>query len=175
MSRPQLRMHMTDFSNLPPVETPAGYLLRTYRLGDEQAWADIMNSTGQMGSWTAEGVRDRITASPRFIPEGMFFATFNGDPLSTACAFLDDPANHDVVQLHMVATKPEHQGKGLAKVCSLAVIHFCAARGFKEVYLRTDDHRLPALKMYLKMGFEPSHLEGAGQDRWAEVRCRLGM
>jgi mycothiol synthase len=175
MSRPQLRMSMIDFSNLPPVDTPPPYQLRTYRPGDEQPWADIMNSTGQMGSWTADKVSEHMTTSPRFIPEGMFFAIFNGDPISTACAFLDDPANHDVIQLHMVATKPEHQGKGLAKVCSLAVVHFCAHLGFTEVYLRTDDYRLPALKMYLKMGFDPSYVEGAGEDRWAEVRRTLGM
>jgi len=175
MPQPQLRMAMTDFAHLPPVEAPAGYELRTYRQGDEQHWADIMNSTGQMGSWTAEKVERDITGSPRFIREAMFFATWDGTPVSTACAFLDDPSSREVIQLHMVATKPEHQGKGLAKVCSLAVMHYSAEHGCKEVYLRTDDFRVPAVRMYLKMGFQPSYVDGAGEERWQGVLRALGM
>ena len=174
MPGPQLRMSMTDFSNVPAVQMPPGYQLRTYRPGDEQAWADIMNRAG-MGSWNVEKARAELFASPRFVPQGCFLATCHEVPVSAATAFLEDPPNNEVGQLHMVATRPEHRGRGLARQCSLAVVHFFSGRGFREVYLLTDDFRLAALKMYLTMGFQPSYYQGAGEERWAPIRRSLGL
>ena len=172
LSRPQLRMRMTDYSKLPPVEMAEGYEWRTYREGDEQGWLGIVNSCG-MGPSTVEEVRRTLTATERFLPEGMFFAVTQGEAVSTATGYPAEKGSTASGQLHMVATKPEHRGKGLAKALSLAVVHFFAQRGFGEVYLWTDDWRVPALKMYVRMGFEPSYYEGADEARWAAVLASL--
>lgn len=42
---PQLRMLLGSLASLPPVSLPAGFELKRFRPGDEQAWVDLLNST----------------------------------------------------------------------------------------------------------------------------------
>src|SRR5258705_12812449 len=79
--RPSLRMLRPSLEGLPSLdaalqELPAGYRLRTYRPGDEAAWAEVMN-TGEMGHWDVARTRVELTACPypQFDPDGLFFAT----------------------------------------------------------------------------------------------------
>jgi len=51
--RRQLRMLRPNLDDLPPIFLPDGVDIRTYRRGDEQAWAEIMN-TGIGEHWTAD-------------------------------------------------------------------------------------------------------------------------
>ena len=58
-------------------------------------------------------------------------------------------------ELGWVAGDKDHAGKGLgAAVCNRAVQRFLSA-GYRRIYLQTDDVRLAAVKVYLKMGFVP--------------------
>ena len=56
----------------------AGYGFRTYRAGDEAAWATIMN-TGEMEQWDAARTREKLTGCPwpQFDPEGLSFFNVN--------------------------------------------------------------------------------------------------
>ena len=56
----QLRMRRPHLEGLPPVITPDGYALRTYREGDEQVWGGIMN-TGIGSDWAVEKVKRELT------------------------------------------------------------------------------------------------------------------
>lgn len=75
---PQLRMRRTTLDQLPAMQVPLPYRLRTYRPGDEAAWAEIMN-TGIGTDWTAEKCREQLTSRPQFLPEGLFFAVKASD------------------------------------------------------------------------------------------------
>ena len=46
--------------------------------------------------------------------------------------------------------------------------------GYEEIYLRTDDFRLPALKVYLKLGYEPLLYADDMKGRWKAVCAKLG-
>jgi len=45
--------------------------------------------------------------------------------------------------------------------------------GFAESLLNTDDFRLPAIAMYLSLGFQPEHREEAHRARWSAIRVAL--
>jgi mycothiol synthase len=45
--------------------------------------------------------------------------------------------------------------------------------GYEEIYLRTDDHRLPAIKTYLKLGWEPFLCAPDMAERWRTVCQQL--
>ena len=47
--------------------------------------------------------------------------------------------------------------------------------GYRRVYLSTDDFRLPALKVYLTVGFEPLMYADDMPARWSAVRRKLGL
>lgn len=170
----QLRMRRTHFEGLPRLVLPAEYSLRTFQSGDEIHWARIINDVGSLGSWTVERVRAELTEKPQFDPEGLFFAVFEGTPVATACAWRDSPHEKDIGQLHMVATETAHQGHRLGAHVSLSVIRYFQAHGFQTVYLLTDDFRLPAIKTYLFLGFEPVMADEDHPSRWKRIFEVLG-
>ena len=72
----------------------------------------------------------------------------------------------------MVCALPEHRGRGLGRLVTLAALHYMLGRRDTDVLLETDDFRIPAVKTYLALGFVPVYLEDASSDhvmRWSEV------
>jgi mycothiol synthase len=77
-------------------------------------------------------------------------------------------------ELGWVAGDPEHRGRGLGlAVCAAVVARFLGA-GYRRIYLRTDDFRLPAIATYLKLGFEPYLFTEGMAERWQRVCDQLG-
>jgi len=171
MATGQLKMVHRDLGSLPEIEMPEGYELRTYRPGDEAAWAEIMN-TG-VGEWTSESCREKLTGDPRFIPEGLFFAVHEGKPVGSACAWRRSADEWEKGYLHMVCVLPDQRGKQIGHLLTLAVLRFFRDRGFKEVWLSTDDWRIPAIKSYLRLGFEPDYEDDSHHERWKVVFERI--
>lgn len=169
---PQLEMRRSDLDGLPSVALPSPYRLRTYRLGDESAYAAIMN-TGIGKDWTAESVRSFLIDRPQFDPRNLFFVTFDGEPVGTACAWRLDPNERRVGYLHMVCVRPEHRGHGLGYWLTVQVLHRFKELGFSSAMLRTDDFRLAAIRQYLRLGFRPECTDPSHPDRWATVLASL--
>ncbi|MHB0998682.1 MAG: GNAT family N-acetyltransferase [Armatimonadota bacterium] len=167
MADKQLRMDLHDLSKLPDVEMPEGYAIRTYQQGDEEAWAQIMN-TG-IGEWTAESTVQELTSKPQFLPDGLFFATINVDPVGSACAWRMSADEKAHGFLHMVCVLPEHRGKQLGYMVTLSVLRYFRDNGYKDVTLTTDDWRIPAIKSYLRLGFEPYYYDDSHRERWKAI------
>ena len=163
----QLHMVHRNLGRLPDIKITEGYELRTYQAGDEQVWADIMN-TG-IGEWTAEKCRENLTSKPQFLPDGLFFVTFQGKPVGSACCWRRSADEWKVGWLHMVCVLPEHRSKQLGHILNLAVLHYFRNRGFKEVWLSTDDFRIAAIKSYVRIGFEPNIFDQSHAERWKAV------
>ena len=169
----QLSMAHLDPASAPAAPPPEGIVLRTFRNGDEQAWADIINTTDMGGDYGIAKVRQTLTHRPRFDPAGLFFAcdAATGEPLATACAWWSFSRGRMRPTLHMVGAKPAATGKGLGRVVCRAVLDYFARGGRREVVLTTDDHRLPALATYLRLGFQPAryHRGADHAERWEAV------
>ena len=69
---------------------------------------------------------------------------------------------------------PAHRGSRLSLVTDAAVVRRFLRAGFDMIYLRTDDFRLPALRLYLDMGFIPFLFMEDMEDRWRKVFAALG-
>ncbi len=156
----QLHMVHPDPASAPQAQVgplPEGVLLRSYRPGDEQAWGEIVNTTDMGRDYDPSKVRQSLTEKPMFDPEGLFFAcdARSGRPLATACAWWTHRWGRPRPTLHMVAGRPEAKGRGLGRLVCQAVLNYFARRGEREVILSTDDHRLPALTSYLRLGWLP--------------------
>ncbi len=154
-----------------------GIALRTFRSGEEQAWADIINATDLGADYGVAKVRETLTGKSRFDPEGLFLAcdSATGRPLATACAWRSFVFGRSRPTLHMVAARPEASGRGLGKLVCQAVLDYFARRGEQEVVLTTDDHRLPAIATYLQVGLRPMRYV-RGEDhagRWKAILEKL--
>ena len=69
----------------------------------------------------------------------------------------------------MIGTIPESRGLGAGRLICLAALHALSARGYKTAVLSTDDERIPAIKLYLSLGFEPIYTHESHKERWEKV------
>jgi mycothiol synthase len=180
--RRQLRMLRPHLEDLPAIAVPAGYHLRTYRPGDEGAWAEIMGSSDGLGrEWTVEKVRERMIEREQFEPAGMFFATCDaegGKPVASATAWRQPVRQRALGNVHMVCALDAHRGRGLGRLVTLAVLRYLRERGFQMADLSTDDFRLAAIKSYLGLGFVPVYLTDPDriddhEARWSAIFAKL--
>ncbi len=173
---PQLQMVWPEkLLDSPPEPTlPPGYELRCYddSDADQAGWLEVMAKAGFEG-WD----RDRLAGTLRTVlPEGLFLIVHRpgGKVVATAMAQHVPGEGHPYGGVvGWVAGDPAHKGKGLG----LAVVAAATARlldaGYRDIYLQTDDWRLPAIKTYLKCGFEPLMFSESMHERWADVREKL--
>ncbi|MDE0482146.1 MAG: GNAT family N-acetyltransferase [Candidatus Poribacteria bacterium] len=171
----QLRMVRPNLDNLPKLELPDGYGLRSYQEGDEGHWANIISDSFGGRERTAEDTRSEITGRDVFVPDGLYFVTHQDIPVGTACAWRQSVEETDVGYVHMVGVLGEHTGHKLGKWVSLAVLYYFRDNGFSCSMLDTDDFRIPAIKTYLNLGFVPVYVDDTQPERWVEILNKLKL
>jgi mycothiol synthase len=160
---PQLVMRRVHLFDLPTVELPPGYSIRSFREGDEAAWERIIRVTFENPTYEFNQV---MKSDPAYRPERVLFVVHGDEPVATASAWQVDRFGPVIGYLHMVGVSPEHQGKHLGYWVSIAVLHQFVEAGRMEAVLQTDDFRLPAIKTYVRMGFEPLLVHENQRERW---------
>jgi len=171
---PQLAMVRPDLADLPPVRTPPPYALRTFREGDEAAWEKIVAEAfgREVGHYRFDPL---VRNFGGFLPEHVYFIVSpEGEPVATATALLRKSDGSTPPRVHMVGVLLDHRGKKLGYWVSLAAMHQLAREGEKNVSLLTDDFRIPALKTYLALGFEPYLVHENQRERWRNIFATLG-
>ena len=171
----QLRMVRPNLEDLPGLELPVGYDMRTYRTGDEVHWARIISDSFGGRERTAQDTENEITGRDVFVSDGLYFATHQGVPVGTACAWRQSVDEKDVGYVHMVGVVAEHTGHKLGQWVSLAVLCYFRDNNFKCSILDTDDFRIPAIKTYLNLGFIPVYVEEGQPERWRNIFEKLGL
>ncbi len=157
----------------PAVELPEGYRLRQYTDADADAYLALMQMAG-FRTWDREQLAKTL---PSVLPGGFFLAEWKATGALVATAM----ARHRPIEGHpnggelsWVGADPDHKGKGLgAAVCAAVVARFLQA-GYRDIYLLTDDWRLAAIEVYLRLGFEPLLFCEGMAERWAKVLAQLG-
>ncbi|MBN2311203.1 MAG: GNAT family N-acetyltransferase [Candidatus Hydrogenedentes bacterium] len=167
----QLNMEKSDLGRVPAIPVPDGYLLRTFREGDEAGIARIY-AASDLGATTAEAVREKMLGDPRFKPERLFVIEHQGELVGTAAAWVcsNDPS---IGYLHMVGLLPGHRGKRLGAILTVAAINQNRAEGLSVQRLHTDDFREPALRLYLDLGYVPVYEDDTHPGRWETLARKL--
>lgn len=155
---------------LPDVPLPDAHELRPYRPGDEPGWLHLLQTVG-FEEWDRARL-DAYLEDPerregsRVVVEGgiVVAATF------ASRTTLDDVA---LGVLDYVAGSPERRGRGLGRAVCTAVARFQIGRGYPAVTLSTDDWRLPAIGLYLSLGFEPDMHREDMPGRWDAINAQL--
>lgn len=160
---PQLIMRAKDLSNLPPLKLPEGMTLHTHRDGDEASWEDIIESA--FGKRYDFGLLDRLGD---YKPEHVIYVEKDGKNIATATA-VENQTYPGEGWFRMIGTHADARGLGAGRLVCLAALHSLRDRGYKSVVLSTDDYRIPALKLYLSLGFEPVYSHESHKARWEKV------
>lgn len=171
---PQLRMRRS-LQSLPELVVPEGYRLRAFRPDDAPALASLLQQNGELGEWSVERAARYFAPGSGVVLGGSFFVTKDDEPVATAQLQLhSNDAYAPLPELGWVAASPRYRGRGLGYVVCLAVMRSAAAAGHRDIFLLTDDHRLPAIRTYFKLGFEPWMSDPTAPDRWRAVKEAIG-
>jgi mycothiol synthase len=162
-----MRRHLSD---LPAPLVPDGYTLRRLVPADLPAWVDLMRRNGELGTWTPE------RAAALFGGQMDLGASFvvTRDDAAVATAQLNPHGLDDYAptpELGWVAADPAHRGRGLGRAVCLAVMRAAEAAGHGQIFLRTDDHRRPAIRLYLSLGFAPWLRDPTSAGRWRAIEA----
>ncbi|WP_203923856.1 GNAT family N-acetyltransferase [Rugosimonospora africana] len=159
----------------PDALRPApGYLLRPGSDADIAPFRELMARV-ELGSWGDEELA-QVHAS--VLPDGWLVVVHQPTGRLVATGM----AQHNPVpelypggyEVGWIAADPDHSGHGLGRSVTAAVANRLVDAGAMSIFLRTDDFRLPALAIYLRLGFTPHLYAPDMSDRWAAVHQRLG-
>ena len=170
---PQLDMKFYKFDSLPELVLPQGYSMSTLQERSADDWIEALNATGQLGEWDQEKAKEWIEGERHVIKEGTFIIIFDDKPVATACA-IPPSSTEKRPEFGWVSASPDHQGKGLGYQVSLAALLFIKEMGYPETFLHTDEWRVPAIKVYLNLGFEAEITHESHPERWKAVYEKLG-
>ncbi|MDE0218647.1 MAG: GNAT family N-acetyltransferase [Spirochaetaceae bacterium] len=146
-----------------------GYELRRCRASDSDGIAGVLGASGFQG-WTTERVADFLAAPER--GEGSRIVACGDRIVASTFASWQELGRSGV--LDYVACHPEHRGRGLGRAVCCGVLGFFAERGYESVSLTTDDVRLPAIALYLSLGFTPDMTRDDMPGRWEKIMGQLG-
>jgi mycothiol synthase len=165
---PQERLHSP-----PSFSLPEEYRLRTFRPGDADEHFRLMRAAG-FANWD---LAQLAAAVDKCLPEGFSVVEHipSGHLVASAMAQHHPEEHHPCGgELGWVAADPDHRGKGLGYAVCAAVVRRLIEIGYRNIYLLTDDPRLPAIRLYLKLGFVPFLHAPDMEGRWRAVCAKLG-
>ena len=144
---------------------PAGYILRTFRDGDEAAYQDLFRL-----AWPDEGTLPHTRTHA--LPGGFFVVEYAAttELVASCAAFAPHNAEHPSDGgLGWLVVDPTHGRRGLGTIVAATVTNQLLDEGYAMPWLGTEDDRLQALRIYLGMGWRPRlYIEGM-EVRWRAV------
>lgn len=163
-----------DLRSLPDLDVPAGYTLRPHQRTDLDAWTRLLDENQGFGPWPPDRSAPLFAPTSPVVFAGSYFLLKDGVPIATAqLHHQTQRTDAPPAELSWVAVHPRHQGRGLAFIVCLAVMGYAAGAGYRDIFLRTEDHRLPAIRTYLKLGFDPWMVDATAPERWTTIRRQL--
>jgi len=169
----QLLMHLSELSDLPPIPfLNDGMQLRIATSADASELASLLAAAfAPTHEWDVDRVNAELLECAD-VPTSYIISDCDAI-VATASVLLRADQALNAGYLHWVAVNPSWQGQGLGYVVSLAVLHELARLGRSGASLKTDDHRLAAIKTYLKLGFVGVCNCDEDVDRWARISLIL--
>jgi GNAT superfamily N-acetyltransferase len=122
---------------------------------------------------------DRFTEIRELALEQGFFVVehvASGELVASCVAMRgsSSPRHPEVGQLGWLVTDPSHVGKGLGSIVSASVTNRLLTQGYLPPFLGTEDLRIAAISIYLKLEWRPYIYRSCMEARWSTILARLG-
>lgn len=154
-------------------QLPDSYEIRTVRDGEREdaiGWIEACETLNE-GLWTEEKFVREMIDDPDCGADNIFLICKKPDGAIAGTATAKDGP---LPALHMVGMKKSFMGKGLSYAVCAAAVNRMIEHGVHRIQLRTDEFRIPVIKIYLKMGFRPWYYLEDMPARWEGVFADLG-
>lgn len=171
-----LPMARADLENVPSYELPQGYRFVFYQPGDRDAWISIEISAKELKDFE-QGVQvwqDYYGAVEDTLHNRMLFIeNEKGEKVATATAYYDVNGSlpPECGQVHWVAVRRDHQGKGLARPLIAQVLRVMKQCGHSRAVLHTQTTTWVAVRLYLDFGFRPDESVAQEQTGWRIIKA----
>ena len=165
----QLRMVRPRTSLVDIPEVPEGYELRQYQPDDRTAYKDLFNL-----GFTSDALDHTLAQA---LADGFFVIEHLASGHLVASCVAEHACwdgGHERGILGWLIGDPSHAGLGLGTIVAAEVTNRLAEEGYGDPGLGTDDFRLAAIGIYLKLGWRPYLHRGDMEGRWRETYERLG-
>ena len=174
----QLRMVWKNKEPVP-APLPEGYRIvdsstREYTLDQIAAyWSDNCTELNGGKVFTKNEFLETQWNAPKTAADSIFFvADPDGRLISTATAQIFDEHTGN---LHMVGTSMDCKGKGAGRAVCTACVRYFQKHNLTLAHLLTDDFRIPAIKIYVGLGYRPYLYDVDMKDRWTALLPILGL
>lgn len=155
---------------LPEFQVPSGYTLRTFTRKDTAQYLNLRPLAG-FSPWTTQDLDNYLESQVRVI----MLAVENHSGYIAAAASAEKSENPLIGCLGWVMCDPAHRGHGLGRLVIHAATKTLTDFGYRQSFLLTDDWRLPALHIYLSLGWQPECKREGMLQRWLAVGEQLKM
>lgn len=154
------------------VSLPPGYILTRLGLNDANDLSSLYNAAFGFDFQTPQWTIKEMLNNPEV--KAVYGIKCGGKLVATAAIHVVPKLYGDTPELHWVASHPDYRGQGLGKAIVLHTLHEMKQMGFKDVLLITQPERLPAIKLYLSLGFVPEVKNDEEKQLWDEIHKKLG-
>jgi len=162
-----------DLESVPTALIGKGFAIRIFRPDDETAQAAIVRAA--LNAAPEEAAFSEYPASDDAFLSGRVFLALHGDrPVGWAAALRQMVYGEGTGYVGMLAVMPAYRRRGLGTALLAACLRYFKRRGWREAVLDTDSRRLPAIRLYLRFGFEPFPETREEFARWREILVLLG-
>lgn len=152
------------------TKLPPGYLLRQVKLEDQHSYAQTFQTAFDDPSPFGDLMKHSL-------PRGFFVVEHapTGTVVAASTAAVYKKSQHlDGHSLQWVVSHSGHRGTGAGQATIAAATQVLADQAIKYSYLSTDDFRIPAISIYLKLGWKPLLYQVDQILRWATIFELLG-
>ena len=167
---PQLRLRHS-LNAIPSARPlPEGYSLRTATLDDTDAIGLVLEAAFN-DPWPFERVRGHLLEN---VGVPLTFVIEQDGRIVGTASYQEKPEPDPYAGwLHWVGVHPDAQGKRLGEFVSHRVLTEAVNRNRSCVYLTTDDFKIPAIRTYLRLGFEPDMWHPSHPHRWDALKPQI--
>jgi mycothiol synthase len=167
-----LYMLLSDLSTIPSIKLPPGYHSASLSPGHEIDYIGVMRRS-LVAEADMEWFCRTFSNDAQYNPDNLLLIYEDTTPIAAAAAWQTLLGSKKTGLVHMVGVDRKYQGRGLGRVITLLVLRRLKERGFHSVMAATEDFRIPALSLYLSLGFKPVCRNRLDALRWKKVLSRI--
>jgi len=167
-----LQMLLPDLRALPAIKTPPGYYSAALSPGYEMDYVTVMRQS-LVADADMAWFHATFSGDPEYNPDNLLLIYDSTAPAAVAAAWQTRPGSKKTGLVHMVGVARAYQGRGLGRIITLLALRRLEERGFHEAMAATEDFCLPAISLYLSLGFNPVCRNRLDAKRWKRVMQKM--
>jgi len=151
-----------------------GYCLRVFSNDDRAEIVELMQLAG-FQKWNFDVLQQALYLC---VPNGAFVlveSKTNKIVAMMMARHVSDAEHQCGGRIDWLAVDPRYRGKSFGYIVASAATNRLIDINYGNIYVTTDDHRLAAIKTFLKIGFIPNVYRPEMYERWRKLCSNLNV